>query len=156
MSSGDLYYLSPPPDQTEPFYWEVSTLFCSIKGLTKIIKYHQICYTKLPQRCSQHFQICSNSKYTKMSFPFFKRKYHTRFSPSNLLLILQAAILGCAFVALFLGSLGVLIIICHAYHRYQSDTLTRPGTISSHFLQDPDISKKNPGRGERSSCTTPL
>jgi len=30
---------------------------------------------------------------------------------------LQAAILGCAFVALFLGSLGVLIIICHAYHR---------------------------------------
>jgi len=29
----------------------------------------------------------------------------------------EAAILGCAFVALFLGSLGVLIIICHAYHR---------------------------------------
>jgi len=29
----------------------------------------------------------------------------------------EAAILGCAFVALLLGSLGVLIIICHAYHR---------------------------------------
>jgi len=26
-------------------------------------------------------------------------------------------VLGVAFVALLLGSLGVLIIICHAYHR---------------------------------------
>ena len=49
--------------------------------------------------------------------------------------MLQAAILGCAFVALLLGSLGVLVIICHAYHRYQSDTIMlRYLLISFHFL----------------------
>ena len=50
-------------------------------------------------------------------------------------ILLQAAILGCAFVALLLGSLGVLVIICHAYHRYQSNTIMlRYLLISFHFL----------------------
>lgn len=35
MSSGDLYYLSPP-EQEEPFYWEVSTELSSDIGLKQV------------------------------------------------------------------------------------------------------------------------